>query len=87
MDGLSLLPQHMYRSKSYGFIVAHFKDIQYTDSELGDSSCQILQGPTWAVRECSHAGEGIPIITRMKVEWFKKQRLLIIQLHITPIPY
>jgi len=36
MDGVSPLRHHMYCFKSYGFIVAHFKDMQYTDIKLGD---------------------------------------------------
>jgi hypothetical protein len=36
MDGVSPLRHHMYRFNSYGFIVAHFKDMLYTDSKLGD---------------------------------------------------
>jgi hypothetical protein len=69
MDEVSMLRHHMYRFKSYGFNVAMFKDMQYTDSELGDSLCQILQGPTWAARECRPPGAKILVITRMKGEW------------------
>ena len=36
MDGVSMLQHHMYRFNSYGFIVTYFKDMQFTDSELGD---------------------------------------------------
>jgi len=36
MNGVSPLRHHMHRFKSYGFILAHLKDMLYTDSELGD---------------------------------------------------
>jgi hypothetical protein len=36
MDGVSLLRHHMYCFNSFGFIAAHFKDMQYIDSEMDD---------------------------------------------------
>jgi hypothetical protein len=87
MDEVTLLRHHMYRFKSYGFIVQHFKDLQYTDSQLGDSLCQILQGPTWAGTEVRPPGARILVITWITFEWFQKQRMLIIQFHNTIIPY
>jgi hypothetical protein len=87
MDEVSLLWHHMYRFKSYGFFAALFKGMQYTDSELGDSLCQILQDHAWDAREFRPHGGRILIITSMKSEWFQKKRLLIIQFHNTIIPY
>ena len=68
MDGVTLLRHHMYRFKSYGFIVAHFMDRQNTDSELGDSLCLTLKDPTWAGKECSLPGTRILVISRVEVE-------------------
>jgi hypothetical protein len=42
----------MYRFNCYGCRVAQFSDMQYTDSELDDWSCRILQSPKSDVRDC-----------------------------------
>jgi hypothetical protein len=48
----------MYRFNSQGFIVEHFKNMEFNDSELGDEWCQMLHGPTWAAEYVAFPAHG-----------------------------